>query len=447
MTEEIEVSIDLAGRTVVAGTARFDRRRNETTTSFTYDTAYLADPEAYPIDPALAFDTRGGVVSGLPGAFADCAPDRWGRRLISKRIRASESGAPRSIGDLDYLLGVSDVTRQGALRFRRPGHTEFENTDADVPRRIRLPELLRAADRFTRDESGDDLSAVKVLLNAGTGSLGGARPKASVIGDDGLLYIAKFPHHNDDWDVMAWEKTALDLAARAGVAVPNRHLVKVSGRSVLLLERFDRRNGQRVGYQSAMTLVQGSDGGHYDYLDLAAELSDASGRADDDLAQMWRRMAFSVAVHNTDDHLRNHGVLHERKGWRLSPAFDVNPNPDASAERATSIAGASARQDEAEALLLVASEFGLTDDQARQILLEVDEATEPWREVAAANEVPASEISRFAGAFAPILQKPASGRRTMTGMSTGPDRGISKPGTNTGSFKSRQRAEGDIELD
>lgn len=398
MTDEIEVAVDLGDRTVAAGIARFDRRRNETTTSFVYDTAYMADPESYPIDPALSFDSRGGVVSGLPGAFADCAPDRWGRKLITKRIRASEAGAPRTIGDLDYLLGVSDATRQGALRFRRAGSAHFENSDSDVPQRIRLPELLRASDRVARDDV-DDLSAIKVLLNAGTGSLGGARPKASVIGDDGLLYIAKFPHHTDEWDVMAWEKTALDLAERAGVAVPNRSLTKVSGRSVLLLERFDRRATQRVGYMSAMTLIQGTDGGRYDYLDVGAELADVSGAADNDLAQMWRRVTFSVAIHNTDDHMRNHGLLYEREGWRLAPTFDVNPNPDDSEERATSIAGATSRRDEVDGLMMAAPDFGLSDEEARRIMSEVDDATSSWREVAAANGVSASEITRFNGAF------------------------------------------------
>lgn len=411
MTDRIEVAIDLRGSTVEAGTARIERRRTATTTAFTYSPGYLADPGAYPIDPALPFDSRGGVVSGLPGAFADCAPDRWGRRLIAKRIRATERGTPRSIGEVDYLLGVSDVTRQGALRFRRAGGTAFENADADVPKQVRLPELLNAADQVARDDTDDatQMSAIKVLLNAGTGTLGGARPKASVIGDDGLLYIAKFPHHHDEWDVMAWEKTALDLAERAGIEVPHRILTKVSGRSVLLLERFDRRAGERVGYLSAMTLVQGVDGGAYDYVDLGGELADVSASADDDLAQTWRRMAFSVAIHNTDDHLRNHGFLRDEGGWRLSPAFDVNPNPDLTEDRATAIAGATAPADEVDALLLVAPDFGLTDSRAREVLVEVAEATSVWREVAGANGVSRSEAGRFEGAFDGLREQFISG--------------------------------------
>lgn len=449
MTDEVEVAVDLGGRTVVAGTARFDRRRNKTTTSFAYDSAYIADPEAYPIDPALSFDSRSGVVSGLPGAFADCAPDRWGRMLISKRIRASETGTTRSIGELDYLLGVSDTTRQGALRFRRAGNTVFENAEADVPKHIKLPELLHASDQVARDGS-EDLSAIKLLLNAGTGSLGGARPKASIIGEDGLLYIAKFPRHTDDWDVMAWEKTALDLADRAGIAVPKSLMVRVSGRSVLLLERFDRRDGLRVGYMSAMTLIEGTDGGGYDYLDVAAGLVDVSGSADEDLSQMWRRMAFSVAIHNTDDHMRNHGLLHEREGWRLSPVFDVNPNPDDAEDRATAISGETSRQGEVQALMLTAAEFGLSDEQARRILSEIERATASWRDVAAINGIPAGEIKRFNGAFETLRDQLATApgkTAKATNVRVETDRGVSTPQSNIGSFKARQRAEVDVELE
>jgi serine/threonine-protein kinase HipA len=416
MTDTIEVAIDLRGRTIEAGTARIERRRATITTAFTYSPGYLADPDAYPIDPALPFDSKGGVVSGLPGAFADCAPDRWGRRLIAKRIRAAERGTPRSIGEVDYLLGVSDVTRQGALRFRRTGSTAFENVEVGVPKQVRLPELLNAADQVARDDADDAtrLSAIKVLLNAGTGTLGGARPKASVIGDDGLLYIAKFPHPHDEWDVMTWEKTALDLAERAGIDVPHRVLATVSGRSVLLLERFDRRGGERVGYMSAMTLVQGDDGGAYDYIDLGGELADVSASADDDLEETWRRMAFSVAIHNTDDHLRNHGFLRDEGGWRLSPIFDVNPNPDITEERATAIAGATAAADEVDALLLVAPDFGLSESRAHEVLAEVAGATSVWRDVAGANGVNSSEVRRFEAAFDGLRERlaPAADART-----------------------------------
>lgn len=400
MTDDIRVAVDVAGRTIEAGTAYVDRRRNTVTTSFSYNADYLADPEAYALDPALPLEAGRGHVDGLPGAFADCAPDRWGRRLITKRIRAEEGGrSPRQLSELDYLLGVSDVTRQGALRFRRKGDTEFAHPSADVPKLVRLPELLTAADRVARDDVEPNPSAIKILLDAGTGTLGGARPKASVIGDDGRLHIAKFPHHNDRWDVMAWEKTALDLAERAGIAVPGRRITRVGDRTVLLLERFDRRGRDRIGYISAMTLVQGNDGDDHDYIDLAAELADRSADADADLEQLWRRAAFSVAVHNTDDHLRNHGFLRTANAWRLSPAFDINPNPDLGDERATSIGWVSHRGAEFDGLMTAADAFGVGPRRAHEILNDVSTATAGWRDVAAANGVPEREFTLFEAAF------------------------------------------------
>jgi serine/threonine-protein kinase HipA len=400
MSEDLDVALDLGGETVNVGVARMHRRRGNITTDFTYDPAYLANPDAYAIDPALHLDVGRGVVDGLPGAFADCAPDRWGRRLVTKRIQAThqKGQTPPDISDIDFLLGVSDLTRQGALRFRRRGDVEFSHPDIDVLKVLRLPELMRAADTVAQG-ADSSFAAVKVLLDAGSGSLGGARPKASVV-DDGHLYIAKFPHHADEWDVMAWEKTALDLAERAGIEVPRRLITTVDGSTVLLLERFDRANRRRLGYMSALTMVQGRNGDdNRDYIELAAELSDVSAAADDDLAALWRRVAFSVAIHNTDDHLRNHGFLRADGGWRLSPAFDVNPNPDVAKQRVTSIGGATSRADELDALMIHAPDFGLTEASAASILSEVNVATRDWRTAASANGIPETAQNRFAETF------------------------------------------------
>ncbi len=403
MSEDLEVALDLNGETVAVGVAHLSRRRGKITTNFIYDLSYLANPDAYEIDPALHMDVGRGVVEGLPGAFTDCAPDRWGRRLVTRRIQAArETGKTYpDISDIDFLLGVYDLTRQGALRFRRKGEAEFSDPTNDIPKMLRLPELMHAADQASRDDGdGANLAAIKMLLDAGSGSLGGARPKASVIGDDGLLYIAKFPHHDDDWDVMAWEKTALDLAERAGIEAPRRRIAKVDGSTVLLLERFDRAGGHRVGYMSALTMVQGNDGDDgRDYVDFAAELSDVSAAADDDLAELWRRIAYSVAIHNTDDHFRNHGFLRTEGGWQFSPVFDVNPNPDLAKPRVTSIGGATTRHDELEGLILNAPDFGLSPSASAAILGQVSEATRDWREVAASNGIPTSAFTRFEGAF------------------------------------------------
>jgi serine/threonine-protein kinase HipA len=409
--DALEVHVDLGGVTVLAGRTQFHRSRgNLGATTFQYDHTYLERPSAYPLDPALPLVSGTQQTSGLPGAFADSAPDRWGRDLIKKRERAlarQESRRPRDFDDADFLAAVSDATRQGAIRYRAGGDPagRFLDPGHDVPRLIRLPELLHAADTAARDPGADDFDAVKVLLAAGTGSLGGARPKAAVL-DDGHQLIAKFPHHDDDWDVMAWEATALDLAAASGVRVAEHRLVPVDGRHVLLLDRFDRDDhGHRVGYISAMTMLEQRDGDHADYVDLADRLAEEGARAKEDAHQLFRRVAVSVGLNNTDDHLRNHGFLRRRGGWTLSPAFDVNPNPDTQL-RQTTIAGADLPGDESEGLIELARSCRLAPAGARAVLAEVADAISRWQEVAGRNGVQQSQLARFEDSF-------ASGLRTL----------------------------------
>ena len=399
MNGRLLVSIDIDGDSVPAGTAFIERSRNSTNTTFRYDDEYLARPTSYALDPALSMFEGPQSMDGLPGAFQDCSPDRWGRNLIAKRIRsqaALEGRQAPSIGEVDYLVGVSDVTRQGALRFRVSADGSYLDPEPNVPKLIALPKLLRASEIVARGE-GDDMAAIKALLDAGTGSLGGARPKASVRSDEGLL-IAKFPHHNDRWDVMGWEKTVLDLAERAGITAPWRDLVHVGDKRALLLKRFDRTGTSRIGYMSAMTLIGGSDGGDYDYVDIAEFLPEHGAAVSDDLAQLWRRVVFSIAVHNTDDHLRNHGFLRHGAGWRLSPIFDVNPNPNLGETRATSIAGAGSAE-EIDGAMALATDCGLSAKQARQIIGDVLEATARWRDAATHNGIPDSSQARFNDAF------------------------------------------------
>lgn len=402
MDTQLEVDLDLGGQSVHVGTAHFTRRGRAVTTTFTYSPTYLARPDAYAVDPALPLDVGRGHTTGLPGAFADSAPDRWGRRLIDKAWKG-----PASISEVDYLVGVSDHSRQGALRYRRPGAPSYVAVGHEIPLLVDLPRLLHASDQLAGAHRGEEeLHAVRELLGVGGTTLGGARPKASVIDADGALSIAKFPHPGDEWDVMAWEKTALDLAERAGLNVPRRHLTKVDGRSVLILRRFDRSlDGQRLGYASAMTLTGLTDGDPADYLDLAAAIADHSTRPDADLADLWRRIAVFMALHNIDDHFRNHGFLHSPGGWALAPAFDVNPNPDPNQARATSISGATDTFEEREALLEAAPYFGISPDRAAQVLAEVGSAAATWRAVATSNGIPAHELRTFAD----VLPTPPGG--------------------------------------
>ena len=395
-TTRVRVAVDHPEGAELAGTAFVTERRGVVSTVFDYDPGYLVQRWAYPLSPDLELSQGKHSVTGLPGSFADSAPDRWGRNLIAKRVRAGarEDGRPRAaIQEVDFLLGVSDLTRQGALRFAREHDGPYLDARHDVPRLVALPRLLRAADAVSADD--DDLAAVKILLDAGTGSLGGARPKASVQGDNTLL-IAKFPHHSDEWDVMAWEKTALDLAAQCGIRVPRRRLVDIGGRSVLVLQRFDRDRGGRIGYISAMTMLGRQDGDRADYLEVAEGLSEHGSAVTEDLAELWSRIALSVVINNTDDHLRNHGFLRQGPGWRLSPVFDINPHPDLSLERATTIGFVSGAEDASAALLESAADFGLDAADARSAWEDVIAATASWREVARSNGITDDECARFA---------------------------------------------------
>ncbi|GAB96062.1 serine/threonine-protein kinase HipA [Kineosphaera limosa] len=401
----VEVLVDEAGHTRLVGQAHVTRTRGEVSTTFLYDAGYLSG-DGMAIDPAFPLAAGSQHQSGLVRAFSDSAPDRWGRNLIEKaeRIRARQEGsAPRHLDDLDFLLGVSDNTRQGALRFRLPGREEFLGSPSTVPRLVSLPELLRAADDVASDD--DPAAAVKRLLDTGTTGLGGARPKASVRLDDGSLAIAKFPHSSDDWDVMAWEATALGLLEGAGIRTPQHRLTRVGRRSVLILRRFDRTpSGERIGYISAMTATGSADGQHRDYADIAEAIRDHSLSPRQDHHKLFDRVVVSVALGNTDDHLRNHGFLAESGSWILSPAFDVNPNPDRSRPRSTSIMGADALPDEVEGLRALAQECSLTADQAAERMRRVASALLDWREQARRHRISEHEIATMAESIEPRLQ-------------------------------------------
>lgn len=401
----VEVLVDDAGRSQLAGQAHFTRARGQIATTFLYDPEYLAD-DGMSIDPALPLVSGAQHQRGLVRAFADSAPDRWGRNLIEKaeRTRAREEGrAPRRLDDLDFLLGVSDDTRQGALRYRLPGHEEFLGKPARVPRLVSLPALLRASDELASDE--DPVSAVKQLLDTGTTGLGGARPKASVRLEDQSLAIAKFPHGSDQWDVMAWEATSLDLMQSAGIRTPARRLAHVGERSVLILRRFDRTNeGHRIGYISAMTALGASDGEHRDYADIAEAMRDLSLSPKADHHELFDRVVASVVLGNTDDHLRNHGFLADHGSWVLSPVFDVNPSPDLWRGRSTSIMGADAQPDEADGLLVLAEDCSLSPGHARERMRRVAGAVAGWRHAARKNGVREQEITMMAESIQPRLE-------------------------------------------
>jgi len=404
----VTVYVADGGQPMMAGTLYTHRRRGTESATFTYDPRYLATPGAYALDPELplhagAQQTRVG--RALFGAFTDCAPDRWGRTLVTRREAAlarAEGRATRALGEADFLLGVRDDLRQGALRFRVGDGPFLADEDTGVPALTDLPALLDLAARAESDTA--DLSDLQRLVRVGS-SLGGARPKAHVRDVNGRVAIAKFPSANHDtWNVMAWEKVALDLAERAGINVPASRLLNLAGRNVLVVDRFDRTDtGERIGYVSAMTMLEASDGEQRSYLEIADVIQNSSARATDELHQLWRRIVFFVLVANTDDHLRNHGFLHQRDSvWRLAPAFDLNPNPAAGPKYLNTAINDTDDTASVAAALAVAGFFRLSDDQARVILGHVSAAVGQWRAVAALHKLDTADIAAMAPAFAAL---------------------------------------------
>lgn len=408
---DVSVAVEIDGSTDHVGVLHTHRRGSTESATFSYDQRYLARSDAYAIDPELPLSTariQSRVGQAMFGAFRDSAPDRWGRTLVRRREdrQARRDGrTPRQLGEVDYLLGARDDLRQGALRFRlgRDEEGPYLAAEADgVPALTDLPQLMDLAARAEADTA--DLPDLLRLVRAGS-SLGGARPKAHVRRPDGTLALAKFPSGaHDTWNVMAWEKVAHDLAGSAGITVPRTTLLDLAGRSVLLVDRFDRRaDGARIGYVSAMTMLEASDGDRRSYPEIAEVIETTSDTAGADLEQLWRRILFTVLISNSDDHLRNHGFLHaHHDSWRLAPAFDLNPNPDP-AGRYLSTAISFGDDEASVALALeVAPYFRLDAARAAWVLREVAVAVSSWRRVARTIGLSAREIADMAPAFAAV---------------------------------------------
>lgn len=307
--------------------------------SFEYDRGWLKKNRlALTLDPELMPYPGRQYPSGknIFGLFADASPDRWGRILMNKRERIlaeKEGRKPSKLYDSDYLLGVYDETRMGGIRFKSNLDGEFLSDDRETaaPPWASLRTLEEASRNFENDETGLSERWLNQLIKPGS-SLGGARPKATVVDTKNQLWIAKFPSKNDENDTGAWEMVAHDLAALCGLNVPEARLEKFSPLgSTFLIKRFDRLENKRVHFASAMTLLEKTDGASAadgsSYLDIAAFIKSCGAQSKKDLVELWKRIVFNMAVTNTDDHLRNHAFIFTDKGWVLSPLYDVNPVP------------------------------------------------------------------------------------------------------------------------
>lgn len=405
MDRVVLVYVDLNGVPYLVGRLWARTRKNKEGATFEYDASWLDHRERFSLEPALKLGPGPfHTLADTPmfGAIGDSAPDRWGRTLMRRmeRRRAErENQTPRTLQEIDYLLWVDDEARQGALRFAETAGGPFlrEEGAKRTPPLLELPELLSAAQRVADDtDTEEDL---RLLLAPGS-SLGGARPKASVRDKDGHLAIAKFPRRDDDYNTVLWEAVALTLARKAGIPVPDARIETAGNKPVLVLRRFDRRDGQRIPFLSSMSMLDARNETR-SYMEIADALRQHGAASKDDIRELWRRIVFNVLISNTDDHLRNHGFLYSGPtGWRLSPAYDLNPVPvDVKPRILTTAINEDDNTASLRLAMSVAPYFELDDARARTAAGEVARAVAAWRDEAARHGLSKQETARMASAF------------------------------------------------
>lgn len=351
------------------------------TYSFEYDAEWLAknkmgtslDPQLQPF-VGRQFPTEKKIF----GLFADASPDRWGRVLMNKRerlIAGKEGRKPRKLYDSDFLLGVYDETRMGGIRFKLDPDGPFLSDDKEnsTPPWAQLRTLEEASRNYENDESGIADQWINQLIKPGS-SLGGARPKATVVDVEGGLWIAKFPSKNDESDTGAWEKVVHDLAGLCGLNVPESKLEKFSKLgSTFLVRRFDRDGDRRIHFASAMTLLGKTDGASAEdgtsYLDIASFIKAHGANPKADLLELWKRIVFNMAVTNTDDHLRNHAFIFSKNGWKLSPLYDVNPVPYG--DELSLLVDENDNSISAQLAINTADRFGISKNNAEKLAAEI----------------------------------------------------------------------------
>ncbi|KIG19270.1 HIPA protein [Enhygromyxa salina] len=388
------------------------RVRGREVFSFEYDQAWLTSEHAFALDPSLSLYPGPHYPAADQanfGVFLDSSPDRWGRVLLERReaqLTREQGRARRQLMESDYLLGVFDGHRMGALRFRLAPEGPFldDNVELASPPWTALRELENASRQLEQEGSEEhpNYSRWLTMMLAPGRSLGGARPKASVVDHNGWLHIAKFPSTDDDIDVGAWEGVAHELASRAGVDVPTSTCARFASKHhTFISQRFDRTpQGQRLHFASAMTLLQRTDGEASDdvsYLELAEALIQSGAEPSKDLEQLWRRIVLFVCISNVDDHLRNHGFMLTQNGWRLSPAYDINP-----VAWGEGLSLNISDKDNAQDLRLVrevAEMFRVRKDRANAIIDLVTGVVRGWREVATARGISRRQQTEMERAF------------------------------------------------
>jgi serine/threonine-protein kinase HipA len=415
MKRTLHVSVGNEDRLI--GTLHYDQNGAREHAAFVYAETWLAAADGFAIEPNLPlvtgpqFHRKAPEGSVFHAAISDTEPHGWGRRVIQRdhakrRQAARRAGAeagPAQLNAVDYLLAVDDGNRVGALRFRdenRVFQRETEPGHRHAPPLLELHHLLNASRAVESEtETAADLA---YLLGRGT-SLGGLRPKCSVVDDDGTLAIGKFPSVQDERAVTKGEVLAMNLAKAAGINVATARIVDSDGVPVALIRRFDRtRDGRRLLYVSAATLLGVESDGpqEHSYTEIIDALRVNGASAQADIEELWRRMAFSILITNVDDHLHNHGFLHAEHGlWRLAPAFDLNPFPDRARELKTWVSAETGPEATIEALMSVIAYFRLSPSRAKDILREVEQAVAGWREAGRALGMTNHDLEDFGDAF------------------------------------------------
>ncbi len=394
---------------VLIGVLSANQAKGRKTFSFEYDKQWLKGKDLFLLDPDIGFYS-GPQFPGKKehfGIFLDSMPDTWGRTLMQRRaaqVAKSEGKTTPVLNDVNYLLGVADTCRMGALRFKTNRDGPFLDDDrfTPVPPWTSVGELQHIAALVESNKDSKELNKWLSMLMAPGSSLGGARPKANILGKSGHLWIAKFPSKNDKTDKAKWEFLAYKLARSAGINMPECRIGKVGGSYyTFFTKRFDRMKAERIHFASAMTMTGNNEGSLRDsrasYLDLSAFIQDHGGNISEDLGELWRRIVFNIAISNTDDHLRNHGFLIEDDAWSLSPAFDVNPSIDKD-ELALNINDTSGSLD-FELAMSVCEYFRLDPEEARSIIYQVSNAVGAWQKTAKQIGIPRSEIELMEPAF------------------------------------------------
>ena len=406
MKQSILVYLDLEGVALNVGQLWPHYRYGRESVSFEYSRSWLEHPKRFSLDPALKLAEGAFHASSdkpLFGAIEDSAPDRWGRILLrraERRIAEREKRNARALREIDFLLLVDDQARIGALRFKWEGQDQFLTTyeKNNIPPFVSIGKLLTAANNVL--EETDTEEDLRLLLAPGS-SLGGARPKASIRDKDGHLAIAKFPKKDDEIDVIGWEAVALSLAHKAGIKVPEWRLEAVGRRRILISRRFDRQKNIRIPFLSAMSVLGAKDNEMHSYLEIADAIRQMCASPKEDLEALWRRVVFNVLISNVDDHLRNHAFLYSGlSGWRISPAYDLNPTPTDIKPRV--LATAIDLIDPTASLELAinsASYFDLDNQQAKAIIKEEAAVVALWRKEALKFQIKKDEIDRMASAF------------------------------------------------